>query len=50
MPLAVIGLLLASFLGAFGISLFDNTPRTVRLSWKNFVSIARWRWLLLWLA
>jgi branched-chain amino acid transport system permease protein len=39
MLLAVIGLLLASMLGAFGISLFDNTPRTVRLSWKNFVSI-----------
>ncbi len=39
MPLAVIGLLLASILGAFGISLFDNTPRTVRLSWKNFVTV-----------
>jgi branched-chain amino acid transport system permease protein len=39
LPLAVIGLLLASILGAFGISLFDNTPRTVRLSWKNFVTV-----------
>src|SRR5690606_26382898 len=29
MPLAVIGLLLASIIGAFGISLFDSTPRTV---------------------
>jgi branched-chain amino acid transport system permease protein len=40
MPSAFIGLLLASVIGAFGISLFDSTPRTVRLSWKNFVSIA----------
>jgi branched-chain amino acid transport system permease protein len=40
MPSAFIGLLLASIIGAFGISLFDGTPRTVRLSWKNFVSIA----------
>lgn len=39
-PSAFIGLLLASIIGAFGISLFDNSPRTVRLSWKNFVSIA----------
>ncbi|MBI3168955.1 MAG: hypothetical protein HYZ22_10780 [Chloroflexi bacterium] len=40
MPVALIGLLLASILGAFGISLFDGTPRTVHLSWRNFVSIA----------
>ncbi|MBM4427184.1 MAG: branched-chain amino acid ABC transporter permease [Chloroflexi bacterium] len=40
MPSAFIGLLLASIIGAFGISLFDNSPRTVRLSWKNFISIA----------
>lgn len=40
MPSAFIGLLLASVIGAFGISLFDSSPRTVRLSWKNFVSIA----------
>jgi len=39
MPFAIVGLLLASILGAFGIALFDNTPRTVRLSWKNFVAI-----------
>jgi branched-chain amino acid transport system permease protein len=40
MPSAFIGLLLASIIGAFGISLFDSSLRTVRLSWKNFVSIA----------
>ncbi|MBN8579064.1 MAG: branched-chain amino acid ABC transporter permease [Anaerolineae bacterium] len=39
MPSSFIGLLLASIIGAFGISLFDTTPHTVRLSWKNFVSI-----------
>jgi hypothetical protein len=39
MPFAIIGLLFASIIGAFGISLFDSTPRTIRLSWKNFVSI-----------
>ncbi|NTU54642.1 MAG: branched-chain amino acid ABC transporter permease [Anaerolineales bacterium] len=40
MPIAFIGLLFASLLGAFGISLFDSTPRTVRLSWRNFAAIA----------
>lgn len=40
MPLALIGLLLASMIGAFGIALFDSTPRVVQLSWKNFVGIA----------
>ncbi len=40
MPLAMIGLLLASFIGAFGVSLFDNTPHTVRLRWKSFISFA----------
>ena len=39
MPSAFIGLLFASIIGAFGISLFDSTPHAVRLSWKNFVSI-----------
>lgn len=39
MPMAVIGLLLASIVGAFGISLFDTTARTVRLSWKSFVNV-----------
>jgi len=40
MPSAFIGLLLASLIGAFGISLFDSTPRMVRLSWKKFAGIA----------
>jgi branched-chain amino acid transport system permease protein len=40
MPVAFAGLLSASILGAFGISLLDSTPRTVRLSWKNFVAVA----------
>lgn len=39
MPLALIGLLFASLIGAFGISLIDSTPHAVRLSWKNFTGI-----------
>ncbi len=39
MPLALIGLLLASVIGAFGISLFDNTPHAVHVSWKNFIGV-----------
>ena len=36
--LAWIGLLLASMIGVFGLSLFErDTQRTTRLSWKNFV-------------
>ena len=36
-PLALIGLLLASAVGAFGLSLFNNTPQQVRVDWKKFI-------------
>jgi len=39
--LALIGLLLASLVGVFGISLFDSEVQyTKRLSWKKFISFA----------
>ena len=40
MSSALIGLLLASIVIAFGISLFDTSPRTVKLTWKNFIWFA----------
>ncbi|MEI2657985.1 MAG: hypothetical protein V9G16_12855 [Nitrosomonas sp.] len=36
-PLALIGLLLASTIGAFGLSLFNTTPQQVRMDWKKFI-------------
>lgn len=40
-PLALTGLLLASFLGAFGLSLLGNeSGQTPRPSWKHFISFA----------
>lgn len=40
MPSALIGLLLASVVGAFGISLLNANPHAARLTWKNFVGFA----------
>jgi branched-chain amino acid transport system permease protein len=38
-PLALIGLLLASMVGAFGLSLFNTeSQQQPRLNWKNFIS------------
>jgi branched-chain amino acid transport system permease protein len=39
-PLALIGLLLASILGAFGLALFNNTAQPLKLNWKKFISFA----------
>ncbi|MBK8420281.1 MAG: hypothetical protein IPL17_15935 [Anaerolineales bacterium] len=40
-PLALIGLLLASILGALGLSLFNNdSQQQIKLHWKNFVSFS----------
>ncbi len=40
-PLALIGLLLASIIGAFGISLFNNAPQQqLRLNWKKIIGFA----------
>jgi branched-chain amino acid transport system permease protein len=40
-PLALIGLLLASVIGAFGLSLFnDTTNQQFKLNWKNYTGFA----------
>jgi branched-chain amino acid transport system permease protein len=39
-PLALIGLLLASILGAFGLALFNSTAQPLKLNWKKFISFA----------
>ncbi len=40
-PLALIGLVLASMIGAFGLSLFNSeTQQQIKLNWKNFAAFA----------
>ena len=40
-PLALIGLVLASMIGAFGLSLFNSeTQQQFKVNWKNFVAFA----------
>jgi branched-chain amino acid transport system permease protein len=39
-PLALIGLLLASILGAFGLALFNSTAQPLKLNWKKFIRFA----------